>query len=131
MPEADYSDAFVLWKGLGVDYEFGVLDHPARVAIQFVHRIGAVVTAVAVIGLAVALWLRTRATVVRGYLAAMVVFLAAQWALGITNVLASLPLSVAVAHNGGAAFLLLSVVGLYHTLRPLPNDAIARHGTGD
>ena len=130
-PDANYSDAFVLWKGLGVDYEFGVLDHPARVAIQFVHRIGAVVTALAVIGLAVALWLRTRAVVVRGYVAAMVVFLGVQWALGITNVLASLPLSVAVAHNGGAALLLLSVVGLYHTLRPLPNDATATHGTGD
>ena len=130
-PEADYSDAFVLWKGLGVDYEFGVLDHPARVAIQFVHRLGAVVTAAAVIGLAVAVWLRSRSTLVRGYAAAAVVLLVVQWALGITNVLASLPLSVAVAHNGGAALLLLSVVGLYHTLRPLPNDATATHGTGD
>ena len=131
VPEADYSDAFVLWKGLGVDYEFGVLDHPARVAIQFVHRIGAVVTALAVIGLAVTVWLRTRSTLVRGYAAATVVLLVVQWILGITNVLASLPLSVAVAHNGGAALLLLSVVGLYHTLRPLPNDATATHGTGD
>ena len=44
-PEMDFKDAFVLWRGLGIDYEGGVLDHPARVAIHFVHRIGAVVTA--------------------------------------------------------------------------------------
>ena len=41
----DVKDAFVLWRGLGIDYEGGVLDHPARVAIHFVHRLGAVVAA--------------------------------------------------------------------------------------
>ena len=40
----DFKNGFVLWRGLGVDYEFGVLDHPARVAIHYTHRIGAVVT---------------------------------------------------------------------------------------
>ena len=44
-PDMDFKDAFVLWRGLGIDYEGGVLDHPARVAIHFTHRIGAVVVA--------------------------------------------------------------------------------------
>ncbi|HJY39119.1 MAG TPA: COX15/CtaA family protein, partial [Steroidobacteraceae bacterium] len=44
-PQMDAKDAFVLWRGLGIDYEGGVLDHPARVAIHFVHRLGALVTA--------------------------------------------------------------------------------------
>ena len=44
-PDMDVKDAFVLWRGLGIDYEGGVLDHPARVAIHFVHRLGAVVAA--------------------------------------------------------------------------------------
>jgi heme a synthase len=44
-PDMDFRDAFVLWRGLGIDYEGGVLDHPARVAIHFTHRIGAVVVA--------------------------------------------------------------------------------------
>ena len=43
----DFKDAFVLWRGLGIDYEGGVLDHPARVAIHFTHRLGAVVAALA------------------------------------------------------------------------------------
>ena len=42
-PDADYREAFVLWRGLGRNYEGGVLELPARVAIQFTHRLGAVV----------------------------------------------------------------------------------------
>ena len=38
-PDMDFKDAFVLWRGLGIDYEGGVLDHPARVAIHFTHRL--------------------------------------------------------------------------------------------
>ena len=33
----------MLWRGLGINYAGGVLDHPARVAIHFTHRVGAVV----------------------------------------------------------------------------------------
>ncbi len=125
IPDANYGDAFVLWRGLGVDYEFGILDHPARVAIHFVHRIGAVVVAVAVIALAVAAWRRAAGSIAGRIAVAMVALLAVQWALGIANVLMSLPLSIAVAHNGGAALLLLSVITLYHSLRPLP-QGVAR-----
>lgn len=117
-PEANFRDAFTLWQGLGVDYEFGVLDHPARVAVQLVHRVGAVVTALAVAALAVAVWLGTSTRAPRAVAGVMVAALVVQWLLGITNVLAGLPLTVAVAHNGGAALLLLSVLTLYHTLRP-------------
>ena len=46
-PETDYKDAFVLWRGLGVNYEGGVLQHPARVAIHFTHRLGAIAATVA------------------------------------------------------------------------------------
>lgn len=116
--DANFADGFILWQGLGVDYEFGVLDHPARVAVQFVHRLGAAVTALAVMALALAVWVRVRDAVPRRAAAVVVALLVVQWLLGITNVLASLPLPVAVAHNGGAALLLLSLLTLYHTLRP-------------
>ncbi|MCP1675205.1 cytochrome c oxidase assembly protein subunit 15 [Natronocella acetinitrilica] len=121
VPEADYSEAFVLWRGLGVDYEFGILDHPARVAIHFTHRIGALIIAAAVLALAIAVWMRLGFQALAGRIAvAMVALLGVQWLLGIGNVVYSLPLAMAVAHNGGAALLLLSVLTLYHTLRPLP-----------
>lgn len=44
------------------------------------------------------------------------VLLLAQIALGITNVLADLPLMIAVAHNLGAAVLLLAVIALLYRL---------------
>lgn len=123
IPQADYSEAFVLWHGLGVDYEFGILDHPARVAIHFVHRIGALVVALAVIALAIAVWRRAAGSIAARIGVVTVALLGLQWSLGIANVLLSLPLPIAVAHNGGAALLLLSVIALYHSLRPLPPSA--------
>jgi cytochrome c oxidase assembly protein subunit 15 len=46
----------------------------------------------------------------------LLLVLLVQVALGISNVVFSLPLAVAVAHNGVAALLLLSLVALVHTL---------------
>jgi cytochrome c oxidase assembly protein subunit 15 len=104
---ADYSEAFVLWRGIGIDYEGGVLDHPARVAVHFAHRLGAILAALLVSAFAVAL-LRRRAVRVDG--AAVLAALAVQLALGASIVLFGVPLFVAVAHNGVAALLLLTVI---------------------
>ena len=40
-PHADFRNAFVLWRGLAINFEGGVLDNPARVAIHLTHRLGA------------------------------------------------------------------------------------------
>lgn len=54
-----------------------------------------------------------------------------QVALGIANVVLQLPLGLAVAHNGGAALLLLTVLTLVHSLSPVPQPRLARgDGTG-
>ncbi len=97
----------MLWRGLGIDYEGGVLDHPARVAIHFTHRLGALLTALVVgaFGLAV-----LRLPGARADGAAVLGLLAAQIAAGIGIVVLGVPLSVAVAHNGLAAILLLAVI---------------------
>lgn len=114
LPAHDFREAFVLWRGIGVDYEGGVLDGPARVAIQLAHRGMAVVVGLYLLGIAVKL-LRTPGLVYWGSLLLLLVL--AQIALGISNVLLSLPLWVAVAHNAGAALLLFVVVGLLARLR--------------
>jgi len=114
MPPADYREAFVIWRGLGVDYEFGVLDHPARVAIQLVHRIGAVVVLLGALILLWRIWSAPVGRLVKRLAVVIVALVGLQWALGIGNVLFSLPLYLAVAHNGGAALLLLGVLTLYH-----------------
>ncbi|MBY5994035.1 COX15/CtaA family protein [Ferrimonas balearica] len=87
-------------------YEFGVLDYPARMTIHVSHRIGAVLTTV-VLAL---LWWRLRGSGAQRPAAVLGALLLLQLALGIANVVGSLPLPVAVAHNGGAALLLLALV---------------------
>jgi cytochrome c oxidase assembly protein subunit 15 len=115
-PPTDFAEGFTLWRGLGIDYEYGVLDSAARTAIHLAHRIGVLVVFL-YLGMLAVLVLR-RAHHIRhfrvGFFLAGALLL--QVGLGIANVLGHLPLSVAVAHNGGAAVLLLSVVTLIHAL---------------
>lgn len=118
-PSMDFRDAFVLWRGLGIDYEGGVLDHPARVAIHVVHRIGALATAAVLLVLAALGLVRGRSPRTRSASVAVAALLVLQLAIGIAMVLGGFPLSLATAHNAGAALLLLSVVVLLRALSPL------------
>ena len=113
-PAHDFREAFVLWRGIGVDYEGGVLDGPARVAIQLAHRGMALLVVGHLLMVAIRM-IRTPGLVFWGSLLA--VLLMAQVALGISNVVLGLPLWVAVAHNAGAALLLFVIVGLLARLR--------------
>ena len=113
-PPADFREGFVLWRGIGVDYEGGVLDGASRIAIQMAHRIMAGVLALYLLALGSRL-LRTPG--LRGWAATLVAALALQISLGILNVKLSLPLHVAVAHNAGAVLLLFVLVTLLARLR--------------
>lgn len=113
-PETDFREAFVLWRGIGVDYEGGVLDGPARVAIQLAHRMVALLVFGHLLAVAVRM-IRTPGLLFWGCV--LVLLLCAQIALGIGNVVLGLPLWVAVAHTGGAAALLFVIVGLLARLR--------------
>jgi cytochrome c oxidase assembly protein subunit 15 len=113
-PEMNFSEAFIMWRGLGVNYEFGVLDAPSRIAIQMTHRIGFVILSLYLI------WLSTRLMKNRELMPLGLIvlgLLAVQVILGISNVMFNLPLVVATAHNGGAALLLLSLVTLLYKTR--------------
>jgi cytochrome c oxidase assembly protein subunit 15 len=118
-PQMDFGNGFTLWRGLGVNYEFGVLDTPARTAIHFTHRLGAAVVS-AVLLAVVFKSLRLRLPAGRRIAWCILALLLAQVSLGITNVIRGLPLPVAVLHNGVAALLLLSLVTLFRYTRPAP-----------
>ncbi len=118
IPEADYEDAFVLWRGLGINYAGGVLDHPARVAIHFTHRVGAIVATVLLL-LAALTALRSLGSGPRWASAAVLVALALQLSAGIFMVLRAFPLELAAAHNAGAALLVGATVWLNRALRPV------------
>ena len=113
-PHADWREAFVLWRGIGVDYEGGVLDGPARVAIQLSHRL----VAVLVFGHLLMVGIRMfRTPGLRWWATVLVGLLLAQVTLGILNVKLALPLWTAVSHVAGAALLLFVIVGLLARLR--------------
>jgi len=113
-PPHDFREGFVLWRGIGVDYEGGILDGQSRIAIQLAHRMMAVVVFAYLLWLAVKL-LRTPG--MRGWGGLLVALTFAQVALGITNVKLGLPLAVAVLHNAGAVLLLFVLVSLLARLR--------------
>jgi len=114
-PKMNFGDAFVVWREIGVDYEGGVLDMPARAAIQVTHRIGAAITLL-VLGILALRLAVSPAT--RGSGLLLVLILATQITLGILNVLLHLPLAIAVAHNGVAALLLAMMLSLAYRSTP-------------
>jgi cytochrome c oxidase assembly protein subunit 15 len=108
-PEMDFAAGFNLFQTIGPNYLGGLLESEARVAIHVAHRIGAVVTTLYLVGLAIVL-LRVKTPVLRKAVGLMLVLLAVQVTLGVTNILLMVPLVVAVAHNAVGALLLLSLV---------------------
>jgi cytochrome c oxidase assembly protein subunit 15 len=113
-PPHDFREGFVLWRGIGVDYEGGVLDGASRIAIHLAHRMMAGVVFLYLLWLASKLW---RTPGIRGAGALLGVLLLAQVSLGIANVHFALPLKVAVLHNAGAALLLFVLVTLLARVR--------------
>lgn len=106
LPEMDLTEGFVLWRGIGQNYEYGVLEHPARTAIHIVHRIGAVGVTLILGFFAAALFAGER----RALGAAVLAALTLQLVIGIGIVVMHLPLGLATAHNAGAALLLLTTL---------------------
>lgn len=116
-PPTDWSTAFTLWHGLGINYEYGILDSVPRATIHWTHRLGAVVICAVMIALAMLLWRQAGADKRwRGMALTLLAALVLQISLGISTVVFHLPLPVAVAHNGGAALLLLTVVAINHAV---------------
>jgi cytochrome c oxidase assembly protein subunit 15 len=127
IPPVDFEQAFVLWRGLGVDYEYGVLDSAARTAIHLTHRLGALVVTIYIGMLG---WKAARVagtSPLRNLVFALILVLVLQLGLGIANVLGHLPLPVAVAHNGGAVLLLLVLLTLVHLLTPPGRLSAQKH----
>jgi len=107
----DFSGAYSVPEAQ--NYEYGAHDYDERATMHIVHRFGALVTFVYLFVLAIC-WLRNRmlpASIKHGCLF-MLSVLCLQVVLGISNVLFSLPLFVAVMHNAVAAMLLLSLIWL-------------------
>ena len=102
-PEMDFDTAFSLHRELGRTAAGDFLPGTALIAIHWSHRVGALIVALLTGSLA---FILLRQSVWRGWGLLLSMTLLAQIALGIANVVMYLPLSIAVAHNTGAAILL-------------------------
>jgi heme a synthase len=120
-PKSDYGNAFVLWHGRNINYEGGVLDNSARIAIHLTHRLGAMVTTVA-LALAALFVLRRRGlSFARPSAVAVLAALGLQLVIGVTMVLKTFPLWLATAHTAGAGLLLLATLALLRSLTQTMN----------
>jgi len=115
-PTMDFVQA-LYWGPLGVDYEYGVLENPARAGIQMMHRIGALITTLLI---ATLIYLFRDYTHLKSSLLLIGGLLIVQITLGILNVLLSIPMIVAVLHNAVALLLLLSLIALAHKIFRTP-----------
>ncbi len=107
-PDMDPGQAFVWHRELGQTASGELLPLTALNAIHFVHRLGALLVTLLVGAAGIGLFASGRYLAGGGVLGLLLL----QISLGIANVLASLPLPVAVAHNGTAALLLAALVCL-------------------
>ncbi|MCY3860008.1 MAG: COX15/CtaA family protein [Gammaproteobacteria bacterium] len=108
IPDMAWFRGFNIFQDIGPNYLGGELSNDARIAIQFSHRL------VALVLTAITIWLITRLQGNVRWLLGVV--LATQFALGVSNVWFDLPLAVATLHNFGAlVYLLVIVYILYFT----------------
>lgn len=119
MPKMDFRHGFQLLRELGQTAAGDKLSYDALTAIHWTHRVGAVVVTCYLAALA---WMAARVAVLRGIAVALGVLLALQVSLGVGNILTGLKLWVAVAHNGGAAALLVALVVLNFALSKKPDS---------
>jgi cytochrome c oxidase assembly protein subunit 15 len=119
IPPLNWSKAFDFFHQVGPNYQGGLLDIDARMTIQWVHRVGAL--------LVVLYWsvlcfvMAKKVPYLKKFSIVIISFIALQVILGIINVIYLLPIGAAVLHNGVGALVLGSIVFLFNLVvcRPI------------
>ncbi|HVK54446.1 MAG TPA: COX15/CtaA family protein [Burkholderiales bacterium] len=120
MPKMDFGNAFHVVRELGMTAQGDLLSLEALTAIHWMHRVGAVVTSI-VLGVLTCCLFRVGGG--RGLGVMLLSGLVLQLLLGIGNIYLQLPLALAVAHNAGAALLVVILVVVNFALRRVPSGA--------
>lgn len=111
IPQLNLAEAFTLINKVGENYQGGLLETNARITIQWVHRLGAMLVASYWLAFLSVMFFKGSQRLKRIAFISLTL-IAIQFSLGVINVVKLLPLSIAVFHNGVALLLLLSVVTL-------------------
>ena len=103
LPPADYAKGFNFFQQIGPDYLGGQMDVESRIAIHFIHRLGAIAVSIVFLLLSWRFFKENYPLTSLGFVS-LITF---QIVLGISNIYFQVPLYVAIAHNLGALFLLM------------------------
>ena len=109
IPEMDFSNAFTIFRELGVTSLGEPLSLEALHAIQWVHRVGAIVLLGYLLFVAYILKVNQGFNMWRNVL---ILVISLQFLIGIANLLLHLPIVLATLHNLGAALLVVILVGI-------------------
>ncbi len=115
----DFAVPFTMWRDLGLDYQSRLLDLPGTTAIHMGHRVGALITLLYVGWLSLHVLRVGNEENLCRYGGLVLLMLSLETAPGVAEVVLHLPLVVAVAHSAVGVLLLVSLVTLYHVVRPV------------
>jgi cytochrome c oxidase assembly protein subunit 15 len=107
-PDMDFRSGFALWRELGMDRAGDAIAFAALTAIHYAHRLAAYAVLLALLWLARRLW---SVAGMKGTARAILALALWQLASGLSNVVLEWPLVAAVAHTGGAAALVIVLMG--------------------
>ena len=126
-PAMNFSQAFELWRPLGLTSGGEPVDFAALTAIHYTHRLFAYVLLAAVAAL---VWQLRRAHVLPAQARWLAAIAALQFATGLSNVVFGWPIAAAVMHTGGAAALAGVLTWAVCESRPMRPEGSARHVQG-
>jgi heme a synthase len=112
VPPLKWQAAFDFFHRVGPNYQGGLLDIDARMTIQWVHRLGALI--VFFYWSALAMMISIKIPYLRKWMLLLMFLILIQILLGIVNVVYMLPLPAAVFHNGVGALILGSIVFIFN-----------------
>ncbi len=109
IPEMNFNDAFHLTRELGQNTDGSNLTLPSLTAVQWSHRVGALITFIYIASLALQI---IKIKLLRITTLFLITLLSVQVVIGIANLILHLPLALAVLHNLGAALLVMTIIVL-------------------
>ena len=115
--EMIFNEAFKVINLPDVNYEGGILAYGAKVAIHYSHRITALILTFVFISALYVVFKLNKHSLLKKLMSISIIFFILQVILGISNVVYSLPLNIAVWHTMNAAILMALISSaLYYCL---------------
>jgi cytochrome c oxidase assembly protein subunit 15 len=116
----DYKSGFTIFNLPSINYELAPLAYDAKLAIHFTHRLGALLLTGLYLYLFTYIFFKQSDITLKVISTIVLLVFVLQILLGVSNVVYSLPINIAVLHTVNASILLMSMITLlyYSTYHP-------------